>query len=117
MAIHAPAALLLLLASLHAAAPGGLNQDKPEDLEKRRDEIASKLESLRGLKFKTPLGIREGTRREYAAFVLENARRFYGEDLTSAEKAFKAMGLIPQKIRLEIALSIQAGLGVKLWCA
>ena len=56
-----------------------------QDNEKRRDELASKLESLRGLKFKAPLVLREGTRREYAAYVLDNARRVYGADLSSAE--------------------------------
>ena len=43
-----------------------------QDHEKRRDELASKLESLRGLKFKSPLVLRDGTRREYAAYVLEH---------------------------------------------
>ncbi|HUR38726.1 MAG TPA: hypothetical protein VM222_04510, partial [Planctomycetota bacterium] len=58
----------------------------PQDLERRRDELAGRLETLRGLKFKTPLVLREGTRREYAAYVLENARRVYGADLAAAEK-------------------------------
>jgi hypothetical protein len=98
------AALLLLLAL-------------QQDLEKRRDATAEKLESLRGLKFKKPLSIREGTRREYAAYVLENAKRVYGEDLAAADKGLKAMGLVSPKLRLELALTMQAGLGVKLWCA
>jgi len=88
-----------------------------QDNDKRRDELASKLESLRGLKFKTPLVLREGTRREYAAYVLENARRVYGSDLTSAEKGLKALGLIPPKLRLDVALTAQAGFGTKVFCA
>src|SRR6185503_104101 len=87
-----------------------------QDNDKRRDELASKLESLRGLKFKTPLVLREGTRREYAGYVLENARRVYGSDLTSAEKGLKALGLIPPKLRLEVALTAQAGFGTKVFC-
>jgi hypothetical protein len=87
-----------------------------QDNDKRRDELASKLESLRGLKFKTPLALREGTRREYAAYVLENAKRVYGSDLSSAEKGLKVLGLIPPKLRLDVALTAQAGLGAKVFC-
>jgi hypothetical protein len=87
-----------------------------QDNDKRRDELASKLESLRGLKFKSPLVLREGTRREYATYVLENARRVYGADLSSAEKGLKALGLIPPKLRLDVALTAQAGLGAKVFC-
>jgi len=88
-----------------------------QDHDKRRDELALKLESLRGLKFKMPLVLREGTRREYATYVLENARRVYGADLASAEKGLKALGLIPPKLRLEVALTAQAGLGAKVFCS
>jgi hypothetical protein len=87
-----------------------------QDNDKRRDELAARLESLRGLKFKTPLVLREGTRREYAAFVLENARRVYGADLAAAEKGLKALGLLPPKLRLDVALTAQAGLGAKVFC-
>jgi hypothetical protein len=87
-----------------------------ETLEKRRDDLAEKLQSLRGLAFKSPLKIREGTRKEYAAYVLENARRVYGADLSAAEKGLKAMGLVPSKLRLDIALTVQAGLGTKAFC-
>ena len=51
--VRAATALLLLLVQ--------------DDLEKRRDALVPKLEELRGLKFKSPLAIREGTRRDYAA--------------------------------------------------
>jgi hypothetical protein len=87
-----------------------------QDHDKRRDELTARLESLRGLKFKTPLVLREGTRKEYAGYVLENARRVYGADLGSAEKGLKAMGLIPPKLRLDVALTAQAGLGAKVFC-
>lgn len=88
-----------------------------QDHDKRRDELAARLESLRGLKFKTPLALREGTRREYAAYVLENAKRVYGADLSSAEKGLKALGLIPPKLRLDVALTAQAGFGAKVFCS
>jgi hypothetical protein len=101
-----PIAVLILSALLAA-----------QDNDKRRDELASRLESLRGLKFKTPLALREGTRREYATYVLENARRVYGADLASAEKGLKALGLVPAKLRLDVALTAQAGLGTKVFCA
>jgi hypothetical protein len=87
-----------------------------ENLEKRRDNLAAKLESLRGLAFKSPLKIREGTRKEYAAYVLENARRVYGANLSAAEKGLKALGLVPSKLRLDIALTVHAGLGTKAFC-
>lgn len=99
-----PVAVLLLALALQ------------EDQDKRRDELASRLESLRGLKFKMPLVLRQGTRKEYAAYVLENARRVYGTDLSAAEKGLKALGLIPAKLRLDLALTAQAGLGAKVFC-
>src|SRR5204862_476920 len=100
------------------APPAGLTPDKVEvPTVKNRDDLAVKLESLRGLNFKSPLVLREGTRREYAAYVLENAKRVYGTDLTSAEKGLKALGLIPPKLRLDVALTAQAGLGAKVFCA
>jgi len=88
-----------------------------DDLEKRRDAAATRLEELRGLPFKAPLGIRAGTRREYAAFARENARLVYGNDLASAEKALKALRLIPPVLRLELALMAHAGIGVKVFCS
>jgi len=87
----------------------------PQDLEKRRDELAARLETLRGLKFKTPLVLREGGRREYAAYVLENARCVYGSDLSAAEKGLKALGLLPPKMRLDLAITAQAGIGAKVY--
>jgi hypothetical protein len=87
-----------------------------DDLDRRRDAIASRLESLRGLAFSEPLRIREGSRRDYSAFVLENARRVYG-DLGAAEKGLKALALLPAKLRLDLALTAQAGLAPKAYCA
>jgi hypothetical protein len=87
-----------------------------DDLEKRRDAMASRLESLRGLAFSQPLRIREGSRKDYSAFVLENARRVYG-DLGAAEKGFKALALLPAKLRLDLALTAQAGIPPKAYCA
>jgi len=89
----------------------------PQDYGPRRDELAARLETLRGLKFKSPVTLREGTRREYGAYVLENARRVYGADLSAAEKGLKALGLIPPKLRLEIAITAQAGFGVKVFAS
>ncbi len=100
---------LIAFLLLAAALPG-------QDLEKRRDEIAARLEGLRALKFKAPLKVREGTRGEYRAFALENARRVYGGDLKAAEKGLKAMGLIPSLLRIDLAITAHAGIGVKAWC-
>jgi len=89
----------------------------PQDLDHRRDELSARLEALRGLKFKSAVPLREGTRREYAAYVLENAKRVYGSDLSAAEKGFKALGLIPPKLRLDVAITAQAGFGVKVFAS
>ncbi len=89
----------------------------PQDLEQRRDELAGRLETLRGLKFKTPLVLREGTRKEYAGYVLENAKRVYGADLAAAEKGLKVLGLLPPKMRLDMAITAQAGFGTKVYCS
>ncbi|HLY09516.1 MAG TPA: hypothetical protein VKW04_09460 [Planctomycetota bacterium] len=86
-----------------------------QDPDRRRDELTARLETLRGLKFKTPVALREGSRREYGAYVLENAKRVYGSDLAAAEKGLKALGLLPPKIRLDLAITAQAGLGVKVF--
>ncbi len=101
-----PLGLLLILAL----------QDGPT-LEERRDALARRLEALRGLPWKAPLKVREGTRTDYAAFVLENARRLYGGDLAAAEKGLKALGLLPARVRLDLAITMQAGLGVKAFCS
>jgi hypothetical protein len=87
----------------------------PQDLDRRRDELAARLEALRGLKFTSPVTLREGTRREYGAYVLENAKRVYGTDLSAAEKGLKALGLLAPKVRLDLAITAQAGLGVKVF--
>lgn len=88
-----------------------------QDLDPKRDELAAKLETLRALPFKSKPALRAGTRKEYGAYVLDNARRVYGEDLGAAEKGLKALGLLPPKMRLELAISAQAGLGVKVFSA
>lgn len=88
-----------------------------QDLGPRRDELAARLETLRGLKFKSAVTLREGTRREYGSYVLENAKRVYGDDLSAAEKGLKALGLIPPKLRLDLAITAQAGFGVKVFAA
>lgn len=90
-------------------------QNAPEDLEKRRDRLAARLEELRGLKFKAPLKVREGARREYAAFALENAKKVYGSDLGAAEKGLKALQLVPARVKLELALTLHAGFSVKVF--
>jgi len=98
-------AALALLAALAQA----------EDLEARGQALAARLESIRGLRFKTPLKLREGSRLDYARFVLANTRRLYGEDLSAAGDGLKALGLIPRALRLELAVTTHAGLGVKVF--
>lgn len=98
-------AALALLAALAQA----------EDLEARGKALAARLESLRGLRFKTPLKLREGSRIDYARFVLASTRRLYGDDLSAAGDGLKALGLIPRALRLELAVTTHAGLGVKVF--
>src|SRR5579859_460248 len=88
-----------------------------QDLDQRRDELSARLQKLRGLPWKSAVTLREGTRREYAAYVLENAKRVYGSDLSAAEKGLKVLGLIPPKLRLDVAVTAQAGLGVKVFAS
>ncbi|HZE98909.1 MAG TPA: hypothetical protein VE981_18010 [Planctomycetota bacterium] len=89
----------------------------PQDLDKRRDELSARLEKLRGLAFKSPVVLREGSRRGYAEYVLENAKRVYGADLTAAGKGLKVLGLIPAKLRLDVAITATAGFGVKVYAS
>src|SRR5258707_13775943 len=80
----------------------------PQDLDQRRDDLSARLESLRGLRFRSPVTLREGSRREYAAYVLENAKRVYGSDLSAAEKGLKALGLIPPNHLLHVTSTSHA---------
>lgn len=100
-------ALVLLLASAQ--------EPLPRDLEQLNRTLSARLEELRGLRLKTPLTLRPGTRREYAQYVLANARRVYGGDLAPAGEALKVLGLIPAKLRLDLALTAQAGFGTKVF--
>jgi hypothetical protein len=87
-----------------------------DGLAERGEKLAARLEELRGLRFKTPLKLREGTRADYARYVLENARGVYGDDLATAGAGLKALGLIPKVLRLDLALTAHAGFGVKVFC-
>jgi hypothetical protein len=87
-----------------------------DDLQKRGEALSARLETLRSLRFKTPLKVREGSRLDYARFVLGNARRLYGEDLGAAGEGLKALGLIPRALRLDLAVTTHAGFGVKVYC-
>ncbi len=88
-----------------------------ESLEQRRDRLASRLEEIRGLKFKEKLRIREGTRREYAGTALESVRILYGGNLTVAEQFLKFLGFIPIRMRLDLAVTAGAALGVPAYCS
>jgi hypothetical protein len=87
-----------------------------DELQTRGDTLSPRLETLRGLKFKQPLKVREGSRVDYARFVLANARRLYGEDLGAAGEGLKSLGLIPRALRLDLAVTTHAGFGVKVFC-
>ncbi|MBI2899182.1 MAG: hypothetical protein HYY17_03295 [Planctomycetes bacterium] len=83
-----------------------------ESIEERRDRIAGRLEEIRGLKFKEKLRVREGTRKEAALLSLEGLKDVYGADLNMAEAFLKALGFIPQSMKLPIAVTASAGIGV-----
>lgn len=88
-----------------------------ESIEQRRDRIAPRVEEIRGLKFKTPIGAREATRKDYARVALENAKLVYGGDLDTAERFLKAMGLIPGAMKLSTAITANAAIGVPIYYA
>jgi hypothetical protein len=96
---------------------GLVQADAAPDPASRRPALAARLEELRGLRFKEPPVLRAGTRKEYLQYVLANAKRLYGGDLASAERAFKALKLIPEKLRLDLALTAQAGFGTKVFAS
>lgn len=98
------ATLLLVLFSVPQEAPAD-----------REERIRKKIESIRNLSFQKPLGFRKGSRKEYARLALQDAKRLYGEDLKAAESFLKAFGLIPKGIRLAIAITAQAPIGVQLY--
>lgn len=83
--------------------------------DERRDRIAAQLEEIRGLAFQQPLVLREGSRKEYARLALDHAKRLYGEDLDAADAFLQAFGLVPKGIRLAVAITAQAPIGVKLY--
>jgi hypothetical protein len=100
--------LALVMAALGAA---------PQDPQERAAALSARLEELRGLRLKTPLTLRAGTRKEYAGYVLVQARRLYGEDLDPVGHALKTLGLVPPRLRLDLALTAQAGLGAKVFAS
>jgi len=79
--------------------------------------MAVRLQEIRGLRFETPLKIREGSRKEVARTALENTRSLYGEDLDVADKFLKACGFIPSSMKLSVAVTAYAAVGVKIYYA
>lgn len=88
-----------------------------ESLEQRRDRIGERLETIRGLKFKSALPIRESSRKEYAQVALDQTTRVYGGNLDTAEGFLKAMGLIPISMKLSTAVTANAAIGVQIYYA
>ncbi len=99
----------------HVLLAALLQDPAPRDLEQLGRTLSARLEELRGLRLKKPLTLRPGTRKEYAQYVLSNARRVYGGDLAPAGEALKVLGLIPARLRLDLALTAQAGFGTKVF--
>src|SRR6185436_19350076 len=91
-----------------AAAFFLLSFEADEELNKRRDAICSRIEEIRGVKFAAPVPIQEGTRKDYANLVLENAHELYGADLKPFERTAKALGLIGKAIMLERTIPMAA---------
>lgn len=88
-----------------------------EGLEERRDRLSGRLEEIRGIRYKEKLRVRAGSRNDYARLSLETAKSIYGENLVAAEQFLKAMGFIPHKMRLDLAITANAAMGVDAYCA
>jgi len=88
-----------------------------EDLPSRRDRLSARIETLRGLKFGTPVAVEVGTRREGAGFALEQSKALYGGDLVGFERTFKTLGLVPNAVKLELAIPSFASASMKSYVA
>jgi hypothetical protein len=98
-------ALLALLALLQSA----------EDLPRRRDAISARVEEIRGEKIGAAITIEIGTRKEGAAIALEQARDLYGGELAGFERVLKALGLIPEVLKLDLAIPTFAAASMKAY--
>ncbi|HEY3227167.1 MAG TPA: hypothetical protein VGK61_09270 [Planctomycetota bacterium] len=88
-----------------------------EDLSSRRDRLSARVETLRGLKFGTPVAVEVGTRKEGAGFALEQSKELYGGDLAGFERVFKTLGLVPTAVKLELAIPAYAAASMKSYVA
>jgi len=79
-----------------------------ESIESRRDRLGARVESLRGLAYKTPVVLADGSRRDAAALALDHARDLYGANLGSFEAVLKALRLLPSAVKLELAIPAAA---------
>ncbi|MBI4564917.1 MAG: hypothetical protein HY716_09530 [Planctomycetes bacterium] len=86
-----------------------------ESFEARRDRICARIEELRGLRFKSPIDLREGSRKAYAELALEDARALYGGDLAAFESVLKALGLVSGRLKLELAIPMYAAASVQAY--
>ncbi len=84
-----------------------------ERLPRRRDALSARVEELRGEKFNPPVAVDIGSRKEGAAFALEQARELYGGDLAGFERVLKSLGLISKVLRLELAIPTYAAASMK----
>jgi hypothetical protein len=92
-----------------------LVQQADESLDRRRDRLGARVEALRGLAYKTPVPMAEGSRRDGATLALEQARELYGADLESFEAALKALRLLPSAVKLELAIPAAAASSLRAY--
>lgn len=90
-----------------------LLQDNP--WEKRRGELSKKIEQIRGLSFRAPVPVREGSRRELGNLAVEAVRAMVGE-LEVAERVFRRLGLIGSLLSLKLTITSFVGFAGKAYC-
>ncbi|MHC4605382.1 MAG: hypothetical protein ACYTAF_00410 [Planctomycetota bacterium] len=88
---------------------------EPESWDARIERLSAKTEAVRGRTFTAAVGHRKGTRVEYARRAVANLRSFYGEDLGAVAGCLRALGLIPEKLNLALAVSSYAGVAVQVY--
>lgn len=92
-----------------------LSPQSEESLDRRRDRLGARVEALRGLAYKTPVIMAEGSRRDAASLALEQARDLYGADLASFEAVLKALRLLPSPVKLELAIPAAAASSIQAY--
>lgn len=89
-----------------------LLQDNPWG--KRLADLSKKIEEMRGLQFRAPVQVGEGSRKELGNVAVETVRTMVGE-IDAAERVFRKLGMIGSLLSLKLTLTSFVGFAGKVY--